>query len=170
MKLHMLSTIVPSARHHSNLLLATFVRHRAFTTNHWAPDSAAPSSSSASSSPIQTRNASQTASTHPGSQSNPQPSYHIPRNSRGSLPVYSDIRNGGTRYQVLVRNVQGNTPVSANIAPAFLVSFFSNTCHINNNGKRLSLLFRCFSFTPERRRFILPVHRIHDVSDFKTLS
>jgi len=34
--------------------------------------------------------------------------YFVPRNSRGSLPVYSDIRNGGTRYLVLVKNVHGN--------------------------------------------------------------
>jgi len=34
--------------------------------------------------------------------------YHIPRNSRGALPVYTDIRNGGTRYLVLVTHVQGN--------------------------------------------------------------
>ncbi|KAG5653265.1 hypothetical protein H0H81_001425 [Sphagnurus paluster] len=34
--------------------------------------------------------------------------YFIPRNTRGNLPVYTDIRNGGTRYQVLVRNIDGN--------------------------------------------------------------
>ncbi|EJD05756.1 uncharacterized protein FOMMEDRAFT_166101 [Fomitiporia mediterranea MF3/22] len=34
--------------------------------------------------------------------------YFIPRNTLGSLPVYSDIRNGGTRYLVLVKNVRGN--------------------------------------------------------------
>ncbi|KAL5511718.1 hypothetical protein ACEPAH_4936 [Sanghuangporus vaninii] len=34
--------------------------------------------------------------------------YFIPRNTRGSLPVYTDIRNGGTRYLVLVRNIRGN--------------------------------------------------------------
>ncbi|KIM57602.1 hypothetical protein SCLCIDRAFT_1219279 [Scleroderma citrinum Foug A] len=31
----------------------------------------------------------------------------VPRNSRGSLPVYTDIRNGRTRHLVLIRNVQG---------------------------------------------------------------
>ncbi|KAF8590454.1 hypothetical protein K439DRAFT_1329830 [Ramaria rubella] len=35
-------------------------------------------------------------------------SYHVTRNSRGSLPVYSDFRNAGTRYQVHVRNIQGD--------------------------------------------------------------
>lgn len=39
-------------------------------------------------------------------------SYFIPRNSRGSLPVYSDIRNGGTRYLILVKNIRGNIHVS----------------------------------------------------------
>lgn len=34
--------------------------------------------------------------------------YFIPRNTRGNLPVYTDVRNGGTRYLVLVRNVDGN--------------------------------------------------------------
>jgi len=34
--------------------------------------------------------------------------YYVPRNSRGSLPVYSDMRNNGTRTLVLIRNVQGN--------------------------------------------------------------
>jgi large subunit ribosomal protein L49 len=38
--------------------------------------------------------------------------YFIPRNSRGSLPVYTDIRNGGSRYLVLVRNVDGDVKVS----------------------------------------------------------
>lgn len=43
--------------------------------------------------------------------------YFIRRNSRGSLPVYTDIRNGGTRYLISIRNVNGqinvNTPSSA---------------------------------------------------------
>ncbi|KAI0256469.1 ribosomal protein L49/IMG2, partial [Lactifluus subvellereus] len=34
--------------------------------------------------------------------------YFVPRNSRGSLPVYSDVRNGGTRYLISVRNVEGS--------------------------------------------------------------
>lgn len=37
--------------------------------------------------------------------------YSIQRNSRGSLPVYSDIRNGGTRYQVLLKNIKGDVEV-----------------------------------------------------------
>lgn len=40
------------------------------------------------------------------------PPYSVARNSQGSLPVYSDIRNGGSRYLVLVRNVKGNVNVS----------------------------------------------------------
>ncbi|KIJ44219.1 hypothetical protein M422DRAFT_252230 [Sphaerobolus stellatus SS14] len=35
-------------------------------------------------------------------------SYQVARNSRGALPVYSDIRNAGTRYQIQVRNVMGD--------------------------------------------------------------
>ncbi|PPQ64021.1 hypothetical protein CVT24_009395 [Panaeolus cyanescens] len=34
--------------------------------------------------------------------------YHVPRNTRGNLPVYSDVRNNGGRYLVLVRNVEGS--------------------------------------------------------------
>jgi len=37
--------------------------------------------------------------------------YYIPRNTRGSLPVYSDIRNNGTRILVQIRNVEGNIEV-----------------------------------------------------------
>jgi Mitochondrial large subunit ribosomal protein (Img2) len=37
--------------------------------------------------------------------------YFVPRNTRGNLPVYTDIRNGGTRYLVLVRNVDGDANV-----------------------------------------------------------
>ena len=40
-----------------------------------------------------------------------QPAYDVPRNSNGSLPVYTDIRNGGTRYLTLIRNVEGNATV-----------------------------------------------------------
>jgi hypothetical protein len=39
--------------------------------------------------------------------------YYVPRNTRGSLPVYSEIRNNGTRVLVLIRNVDGNAEVSA---------------------------------------------------------
>ncbi|KAH9854102.1 hypothetical protein C2E23DRAFT_884208 [Lenzites betulinus] len=39
--------------------------------------------------------------------------YRVLRNSRGSIPVYTDIRNGGTRYQVLIRNVEGNVDALA---------------------------------------------------------
>jgi Mitochondrial large subunit ribosomal protein (Img2) len=48
----------------------------------------------------------------PSAQTVPLPySYFVPRNTRGNLPVYTDIRNGGTRYLVLVRNVDGNANV-----------------------------------------------------------
>ena len=39
------------------------------------------------------------------------PSYLVPRNSRGSFPVYSDVRNGGTRHLISIRNVEGNIKV-----------------------------------------------------------
>ncbi|PAV23565.1 mitochondrial large ribosomal subunit [Pyrrhoderma noxium] len=34
--------------------------------------------------------------------------YSVPRNSNGSLPVYSDIRNGGSRYLILLKNIKGD--------------------------------------------------------------
>jgi large subunit ribosomal protein L49 len=37
--------------------------------------------------------------------------YFVPRNSRGSLPVYSDIRNNGTRILLMIRNVEGSVEV-----------------------------------------------------------
>ena len=37
--------------------------------------------------------------------------FFVPRNSNGNLPVYSDIRNGGTRLLVTIRNVDGNASV-----------------------------------------------------------
>ncbi|KAI0306782.1 hypothetical protein B0F90DRAFT_1623749 [Multifurca ochricompacta] len=38
----------------------------------------------------------------------PRLPYFVPRNSRGSLPVYSDVHNNGTQYLISVRNVEGN--------------------------------------------------------------
>ncbi|KZT28503.1 hypothetical protein NEOLEDRAFT_1129312 [Neolentinus lepideus HHB14362 ss-1] len=34
--------------------------------------------------------------------------YFLPRNSRGSIPVYTDIRNAGGRHLILIRNIEGN--------------------------------------------------------------
>ncbi|KAF9453291.1 hypothetical protein P691DRAFT_625648, partial [Macrolepiota fuliginosa MF-IS2] len=33
--------------------------------------------------------------------------YFVPRNSNSNLPVYTDIRNNGTRYLISIRNVDG---------------------------------------------------------------
>jgi large subunit ribosomal protein L49 len=49
--------------------------------------------------------------------------YCVPRNTRGNLPVYTDIRNGGTRYLVLICNVGGNADVRH-------VFIFSSTVHL----------------------------------------
>ncbi|KAF9789845.1 hypothetical protein BJ322DRAFT_979385, partial [Thelephora terrestris] len=46
--------------------------------------------------------------------------YSIQRNSRGSIPVYTDVRNAGTRYLVLIRNVEGNVNALANDIKASL--------------------------------------------------
>ena len=40
--------------------------------------------------------------------------YFVPRNTRGSLPVYTDIRNSN-KYLTLIRNVEGNVDVSASL-------------------------------------------------------
>ena len=39
-----------------------------------------------------------------------RPAYFVPRNTRGSIPVYTDQIN--TKYMTLVRNVEGNVSVS----------------------------------------------------------
>ncbi|PPQ78539.1 hypothetical protein CVT25_011811 [Psilocybe cyanescens] len=39
--------------------------------------------------------------------------YYVPRNTRGNLPVYTDVRNAGGRYMILVRNIEGNAGVLA---------------------------------------------------------
>jgi len=39
-------------------------------------------------------------------------SYFVPRNTKGNLPIYTDVRNAGGRYLVLIRNVEGNVAVS----------------------------------------------------------
>ncbi|KAF5358015.1 hypothetical protein D9756_001706 [Leucocoprinus leucothites] len=39
--------------------------------------------------------------------------YFVPRNTNGNLPVYSDIRNNGTRYMVHIRGVDGQAHVLA---------------------------------------------------------
>lgn len=45
--------------------------------------------------------------------------FFVPRNSNGNLPVYSDIRNGGTRLLVTIRNVDGNASVCIVSFPLF---------------------------------------------------
>lgn len=40
----------------------------------------------------------------------PRLAYHVPRNTRGSIPVYTDQVN--TKYLTLVRNVEGDAQVS----------------------------------------------------------
>ena len=55
------------------------------------------------------------AASGPAPPSHRPTTYFVPRNSRGSLPVYSDIRNGGTRYLISVRNVDGNIKVGDTI-------------------------------------------------------
>lgn len=58
----------------------------------------------------------------------PQLLYHVARNSRGSLPVYSDVRNAGSRYLVYIRNVDGNVSVS-------ILSFFFSIGNYNESHR-----------------------------------
>ena len=51
---------------------------------------------------------------HPISQATVDLPYLVRRNTKGSIPVYTDIRNGGTKYLVLIRNVEGNVNVRFN--------------------------------------------------------
>ncbi|TRM62687.1 mitochondrial large subunit ribosomal protein-domain-containing protein [Schizophyllum amplum] len=49
-----------------------------------------------------------TAAVTRAGQTTVQHPFFVPRNSRGSLPVYTDVRNGGGRYFVQIRNVEGD--------------------------------------------------------------
>ncbi|KAI6110021.1 mitochondrial large subunit ribosomal protein-domain-containing protein [Pisolithus sp. B1] len=66
---------------------------------------------------VSRRTLSQAAATTP---SHVQRPYFVRRNTHGSLPVYTDIRNGGTRYLVQIRNVEGQAQVLANELKASL--------------------------------------------------
>uniref|UniRef100_A0A8H8CNZ1 Large ribosomal subunit protein mL49 n=1 Tax=Psilocybe cubensis TaxID=181762 RepID=A0A8H8CNZ1_PSICU len=53
-----------------------------------------------------------TSSTLPPSKPATLP-YYVPRNTRGNLPVYTDVRNAGGRHLILIRNIEGNTGLLA---------------------------------------------------------
>lgn len=38
--------------------------------------------------------------------------YNVARSTNGQLPVYTDIRTGGTRYLVIVKNISGDVQAS----------------------------------------------------------
>jgi hypothetical protein len=61
--------------------------------------------------PTPCASSSSTTVTHP---------YFVPRNTKGNLPVYTDVRNAGGRYLVLIRNVEGNAAVCVFVRPLFL--------------------------------------------------
>ena len=66
--------------------------------------------------------------------------YLVHRNSRGSIPVYTDVRNAGTRYLVLIRNVEGNV----NVRPCALPPFGSRVFSIETLENHLTFAFACF--------------------------
>lgn len=47
--------------------------------------------------------------------------YFVARSTRGNLPVYSDIRNAGSRYFILIKNVDGNAKVRRDSCPSSTV-------------------------------------------------
>ncbi|KAF9501256.1 hypothetical protein BDN71DRAFT_1380820 [Pleurotus eryngii] len=53
--------------------------------------------------------------------------YSVPRNSRGSLPVYTDIRNAGTRHQTLIRNIDGDPNA---LVKDLTKALFSDLAHV----------------------------------------
>ncbi|KAG2133865.1 ribosomal protein L49/IMG2 [Suillus cothurnatus] len=63
-------------------------------------------------------------------------SYNIPRNSRGSLPVYTDIRNGGSKYTISIRNVQGKVNSLANDLKQSLFSHQTSRLKVQVIGQR----------------------------------
>lgn len=48
--------------------------------------------------------------------------YFVPRNMNGNLPVYTDNRNGETRYLVIIRNVDGNANVCSLLRFTLLIA------------------------------------------------
>ncbi|EAU88353.1 hypothetical protein CC1G_05119 [Coprinopsis cinerea okayama7 len=42
-----------------------------------------------------------------------QPAYFVQRNANGNLPVYTDVRNAGSRILVQIRNVDGSVEALA---------------------------------------------------------
>ncbi|KAH6918742.1 mitochondrial large subunit ribosomal protein-domain-containing protein [Coprinopsis sp. MPI-PUGE-AT-0042] len=68
------------------------------------------------------RRCQQVASTATASlKQHPRPAYFIQRNSNGNLPVYTDIRNAGSRHLVEIRNVEGD---AATLAKEISLSLF----------------------------------------------
>ena len=65
--------------------------------------------------------------------------YSIQRNSRGSLPVYSDIRNGGTRYQVLVKNIKGDINVCHSFSYVLALLSDFKTAGFQARSRKLSI-------------------------------
>ncbi|PIL23872.1 hypothetical protein GSI_13623 [Ganoderma sinense ZZ0214-1] len=63
---------------------------------------------------------------HPISQAPGDLPYLVRRNTKGSIPVYTDIRNGGTKYLVLIRNVEGNVNALADDLTSTLFPAGSN--------------------------------------------
>ncbi len=58
--------------------------------------------------------------------------YFVPRNTRGNLPVYTDVRNAGSRHLVLIRNIEGNATVRAALrfitVYSTVLTLLSGTC------------------------------------------
>jgi len=85
---------------------------------------------------------------------NPSLPYSIQRNSRGSIPVYTDIRNAGTRYLLLIRNVEGNVNVrpSTSPHPPLRVFVIESNSRVHNTRcsspyiLHLTYSFACFAY------------------------
>ncbi|KAF8868626.1 hypothetical protein CPB85DRAFT_1362471, partial [Mucidula mucida] len=73
--------------------------------------------------------------------------YHVARNSRGSLPVYSDVRNAGSRYLVYIRNVDGNV--------ADLVNDLTTTLFPESSAKLAQCAIDMWSFRADAARIAL---------------
>ncbi|GAA5838647.1 hypothetical protein JCM3766R1_001551 [Sporobolomyces carnicolor] len=90
---------------------------RSFSTTRAAPTSAPATPTP----PTTTPGASAGGRVGGGAREEPEPKYFVPRSQFGELPVYSDVRNGGTRVLTVIRKVHGDvTELHKDLVTTFL--------------------------------------------------
>lgn len=113
--------MMPLARHLQVRLPSSWLQARSIATSQTlVPPQASTSTAEADPAAIPSAQDKRTAAASPSAASSPGTSslqrnlpYYITRTERNqALPVYSNIRSGGTRQEILIRHVSGNLSVS----------------------------------------------------------